>query len=330
MSYRFASADRFDADFVTKDEQDAILRRLHEDDGMTCCKTLHIGIFFDGTRNNADRDRGARKESNVARLHAAFPIDQYHQAIYVAGVGTPFVEQIGDFGVGLQAAAGAAAGWAGEARINWALLWIHDILHAYVHGKTLTAALGKSHEGLVKSMSLDMNFKGINLGGTSPKPGRIGDIKLHANSGVGTLKLIAAKQNGVELTWDLDSNWAQLKNELDSSKWNAAVQEWDTKRRKVLLDRRAQLKERIGDLLVKGNRSCNAFGYTYSDFRAVQRRLALSRTGLLTRSIPISVCAECRFHTIFSEFLIRSHRSVSPRAPPQRYSMDMEDGGARS
>ncbi|WP_206742886.1 hypothetical protein, partial [Burkholderia pseudomallei] len=37
-------------------------------------------------------------------------------------------------------------------------------------------------------------------------------------------------------------NWAQLKNELDSSKWNAAVQEWDAKRRKVLLDRRAQLK----------------------------------------------------------------------------------------
>ncbi|OMZ67919.1 type VI secretion system protein [Burkholderia pseudomallei] len=252
MSYRFASADRFDVNVVTKDEQDAILRRLHEDDGMACCKTLHIGIFFDGTRNNADRDRGARTESNVARLYAAFPIDKYHQAIYVAGVGTPFVEQIGDFGVGLQAAAGAAAGWAGEGRINWALLRIHDILHAYVHGQTLTAVLGKRYEELVKSMSLDMNFKGIDLGGTPPKPGSFGDIKLRANSGVGALKLIAAEQNGVELTWDLDTNWAQLKNELDSSKWNAAVQEWDAKRRKVLLDRRAQLKARIGDLLVKG------------------------------------------------------------------------------
>nr|WP_232348224.1 hypothetical protein [Burkholderia pseudomallei] len=97
-----------------------------------------------------------------------------------------------------------------------------------------------------------MNFKGIDLGGTPPKPGSFGDIKLRANSGVGALKLIAAEQNGVELTWDLDTNWAQLKNELDSSKWNAAVQEWDAKRRKVLLDRRVQLKARIGDLLVKG------------------------------------------------------------------------------
>lgn len=266
----------------------------------------------------------------MARLYAAFPIDKYHQAIYVAGVGTPFVEQIGDFGVGLQAAAGAAAGWAGEGRINWALLRIHDILHAYVHGQTLTAVLGKRYEELVKSMSLDMNFKGIDLGGTPPKPGSFGDIKLRANSGVGALKLIAAEQNGVELTWDLDTNWAQLKNELDSSKWNAAVQEWDAKRRKVLLDRRAQLKARIGDLLVKGSRSCNAFGYTYSVFRAAQRRLALSRTGLLTRLTPISVCVEYRFHTIFSVFLIRSHRSASLRAPPQHYSTDMEDGGARN
>lgn len=74
MSYRFASADRFDVNVVTKDEQDAILRRLHEDDGMACCKTLHIGIFFDGTRNNADRDRGGGERK--AMWHGFMPLFQ--------------------------------------------------------------------------------------------------------------------------------------------------------------------------------------------------------------------------------------------------------------
>ena len=108
MSFRFASADRPDVAVVTPEEQDAIMRRLHDDNGMSCCKTLHVGIFFDGTRNNADRDRAGGKHSNVARLFDVFPRDKYHSAIYVAGVGTPFVDEVGDQGVGLQAAAGAA------------------------------------------------------------------------------------------------------------------------------------------------------------------------------------------------------------------------------
>ncbi|MDN7673520.1 DUF2235 domain-containing protein [Burkholderia oklahomensis] len=252
MSIRFASAQRPDVNVVTKEEQDAILRRLQSDDGMSCCKTLHIGFFFDGTRNNADRDGTGKRDSNVARLRATFPADRHHYRIYVAGVGTPFVDQIDDHGVGLQAASGAAAGWAGEGRINWALLQIHNVLHTYAHGSSLTAATGEKDKEIVKSMSLDMNFQGIDLGGTPPKPGSIGDIKARSSSGVGALKLIAAEQNGIELTWDLDTNWAQLKDDLDSSKWNDALQAWDNKRRKVLLDRRAQLKERIGDLLVKG------------------------------------------------------------------------------
>ncbi|WP_187368497.1 DUF3304 domain-containing protein, partial [Burkholderia thailandensis] len=48
MSFRFAPAERPDIGVVTKEEKDAILRRLHDDDGMSCCKTLHIGILFDG------------------------------------------------------------------------------------------------------------------------------------------------------------------------------------------------------------------------------------------------------------------------------------------
>ncbi|RQS37402.1 DUF2235 domain-containing protein [Burkholderia sp. Bp8992] len=253
MSVRFAAAERPDVSVVTPEEQDAILRRLHDDDGMSCCKTLHIGIFFDGTRNNAERDRSGHKHSNVARLRDAFQQDDYHKAIYVAGVGTPFVAEVGDHGVGLQAAAGAAAGWAGEGRINWALLQIHNVVHECAFKVGLSAALGVKDKDLVKSMSVDMNFKGIDSGGAIPKPGSLGDIKARSSTGVGALKLMAAEQNGInELTWEHDSIWAQLKSEVDSSKWAAAMQAWDTMRRKVLNDRLAQLKQRVGDKLVKG------------------------------------------------------------------------------
>ncbi|WP_052391864.1 DUF2235 domain-containing protein [Paraburkholderia bannensis] len=198
MSFRFAAPERADANVVTKEEQDAILRRLHDDDGMSCCKTLHIGFFFDGTRNNADRDRAGQRDSNVARLHAAFAADTWHQAVYVTGVGTPFVNEVGDQGVGLQAAAGAAAGWAGEGRINWALLQLHNIVHTQVFGQSLSVALGKKDKDLARSISVDLNFKGIDLGGTPPQPGSIGDITARGSSGVGALKLIDSSRDGRE------------------------------------------------------------------------------------------------------------------------------------
>lgn len=252
MSFRFVSADRPDVGVVTREEQDAIMRRLHDDDGMSCCKTLHVGIFFDGTRNNADRDRAGGKHSNVARLFDVFPRDKYHSAIYVAGVGTPFVDEIGDQGVGLQAAAGAATGWAGEGRINWALLQIHNVVHAHAFGNSLSAALGKSDKELAKAVSVDLNFKGIDLGGTPPKPGSLGDINARGSSSVGALRLMAAEQNGIELTWDRDTIWAQLKGEVDTANWTATMRGWDEKRRVALRARCAQLKARVGDLLVKG------------------------------------------------------------------------------
>ncbi|WP_322054204.1 T6SS phospholipase effector Tle1-like catalytic domain-containing protein [Paraburkholderia bannensis] len=252
MSFRFAAPERADANVVTKEEQDAILRRLHDDDGMSCCKTLHIGFFFDGTRNNAERDRAGQRDSNVARLHAAFAADTWHQAVYVAGVGTPFANEVGDQGVGLQAAAGAAAGWAGEGRINWALLQLHNIVHTHVFGQSLSVALGKKDKDLARSISVDLNFKGIDLGGTPPQPGSIGDITARGSSGVGALKLIAAEQNGIELRWDRDSMWAQLKGEVDIANWTRTMRAWDEKRRTLLRERCAALKARVGDRLVNG------------------------------------------------------------------------------
>lgn len=98
-----------------------------------CCRSLEIRFFFDGTRNNLHYDEPKKSHSNVARLFCAFDevqrdeeSNKYRYAIYSAGVGTEFWKQVGDPGVGLYEAAGSAAGWGGEARINWALLQLQN------------------------------------------------------------------------------------------------------------------------------------------------------------------------------------------------------------
>ena len=41
-------------------------------DFKKCEVTSNIGLFFDGTRNNQDRDRSEFSDSNIARLHDAY------------------------------------------------------------------------------------------------------------------------------------------------------------------------------------------------------------------------------------------------------------------
>ncbi len=94
-----------------------------------CEFPIHIGLFFDGTRNNqdwADPELGgqthlvAKKDSNVARLFRAYPDrpeDGYYR-FYITGVGTPF-EPIGEGG---SSDNGMAFGKGGNARILFGLL----------------------------------------------------------------------------------------------------------------------------------------------------------------------------------------------------------------
>ncbi|RKF44507.1 DUF2235 domain-containing protein [Paraburkholderia fungorum] len=253
MSFRFALDERPDIGVVTQAERDAILRRLSEDDGLSCCKTMHMGFFFDGTRNNADHDRPVHKHSNVARLFDTYPLDNYHYPIYIAGVGTRFANEIGDQGAGLQAAAGAATGWAGEGRINWALLQIHNIVHAHVLGTSLSVALGKTDKDIAKAMSADLNFVGMALGSNPPAPGSIRDINARASAGSGALTMMVSEHTGTELRWDRDTVWAQLwKDTVNSKNWKQALQVWDQSRRKILAERRAQLNARVGNKLTAG------------------------------------------------------------------------------
>ena len=47
------------------------------DDCVTCGHQIFVGVFFDGTDNNMDRDKPRGAHTNVVRLHDAFPDDGF-------------------------------------------------------------------------------------------------------------------------------------------------------------------------------------------------------------------------------------------------------------
>ncbi|AMR76492.1 T6SS phospholipase effector Tle1-like catalytic domain-containing protein [Cupriavidus nantongensis] len=204
-----------------------------------CKEDLHFGFFFDGTRNNADNDRPRSAQSNVARLFDLFDVEireielkRYRFRSYVAGVGSPFYQAIGDLGIGIQAVAGAAAGWGGEARINWALLQMHNHLHAHYHDVPLTDRFGD--RDLVKQMSADISAPEIqipNLGSTATIESQLngkyrakGEFDRDLRARVGTLASLTAVAR---------TNWREV----------------NTKgRRGVLNERKTALAKALGNL----------------------------------------------------------------------------------
>ncbi|KPZ15078.1 T6SS phospholipase effector Tle1-like catalytic domain-containing protein [Pseudomonas syringae group genomosp. 3] len=96
---------------------------------FTCCHSLHISLFFDGTNNNEKSDTEDGHPTNIAKLfHASLrgteANGQGYFSYYMPGVGTPFPE-IGELDYsdgGLQYATG------GEDRINWALVQVASAL----------------------------------------------------------------------------------------------------------------------------------------------------------------------------------------------------------
>jgi len=114
---------------------------------LTCCKSLHISLFFDGTGNNLNHDlfeSDPAHPTNIARLFRATIGDGYAGGVskdkrltdvggagnneyfkyYMPGVGTPFPE-IEDLDFTLF---GMAFGAFGDGRINWGLLMLIDAL----------------------------------------------------------------------------------------------------------------------------------------------------------------------------------------------------------
>lgn len=204
-----------------------------------CESELHFGFFFDGTRNNSENDRPRKAHSNVARLFDLFDVErkqdelkQYRFRSYAAGVGTPFYKEVGDLGIGICAVAGSAAGWGGEARINWGLLQMHNHLHAHYHGQPLTDRSGD--RDLVKQMSADLNAPEVqipNLGSPATIEGQLqskyrahGEFDRNLRAGVGSMASMTAVAR---------TNWREV----------------NTKgRRRVLDERKAALAKALGNM----------------------------------------------------------------------------------
>lgn len=114
------------------------LRPVRECRSEQCEIRANIGLFFDGTGNNArwvepstsGTQEVRRKDSNVFRLSAAYPDDPAAGCFrfYIPGVGTPFPE-IGEHepdGLGM------GFGGGGEARITFGLVQVLNAMHAVV------------------------------------------------------------------------------------------------------------------------------------------------------------------------------------------------------
>lgn len=114
------------------------LRPVRDCRADQCEVRIAIGLFFDGTGNNArwvesgttGSQEARRKDSNVFRLWAAYPENPTAGFFrsYVPGVGTPFPEigehEPADLGMGF--------GAGGEGRIVFGLLQVLNAMHAAV------------------------------------------------------------------------------------------------------------------------------------------------------------------------------------------------------
>ena len=102
-----------------------------------CKKTIHIGIFFDGTDNNMQRDSDEEKKSytNIVSLYNAYEentVKGYYK-VYVPGVGTEF--KIG--GEEGELEEGKSNGEGGGKRIYYAMFQVLNIVNFAVNKKSL-------------------------------------------------------------------------------------------------------------------------------------------------------------------------------------------------
>ena len=104
--------------------------------GMDCVQEIHVGVFFDGTNNNMERDK-PHSHSNIVSLYDAHIKDQEtHFAYYLPGVGTPFRE-VGEM---TESSTGKSFASGGEARIHWAMLQVYNAVHRVFHGGNMLDA----------------------------------------------------------------------------------------------------------------------------------------------------------------------------------------------
>ncbi|MDZ5632707.1 DUF2235 domain-containing protein, partial [Janthinobacterium sp. GMG1] len=142
----------------TKEQSEISKEACANKDSAPCSIPVRVGLFFDGTNNNLERDRnGVRtgvldpktkkpisisnavvdansaSHSNVARLFSSFPSNKRGAGYfrnYIPGVGTPFAE-IGEL---TESDEGKAFAKGGQPRIIWGLLQVLNAIHRTVYG----------------------------------------------------------------------------------------------------------------------------------------------------------------------------------------------------
>ncbi|WP_293936376.1 DUF2235 domain-containing protein [Iodobacter sp.] len=110
---------------------------------LACQKTVHVGVFFDGTNNNDKRDRPEKGHSNIAKLFSSYKDEKQNGYFrhYIPGVGTPF-EEIGEL---RESSEGKAYAKGGDSRIAWALIQVlNSVRRSFDGNPLLDAAEAKS------------------------------------------------------------------------------------------------------------------------------------------------------------------------------------------
>lgn len=127
---------------------------------FSCCKSLHVSLFFDGTNNNEKNDTGKDHPTNIAKLYHACSPDDYvamskgFYAYYMPGVGTPFpeIETYDYYTDGLKYATG------GDWRIFWGLIQVYSsIYHAITKRRLGLSELRAAYKMVSESRDYGVN-----------------------------------------------------------------------------------------------------------------------------------------------------------------------------
>lgn len=103
------------------------VRASQNAESAACETCMHVGLFFDGTENNARSDKPQRQHTNVARLFECYRDERERGFFpeYIPGVGTPFPE-IGEYE---KSARGAGFAIGCQARVIYGLLFLLNAIH---------------------------------------------------------------------------------------------------------------------------------------------------------------------------------------------------------
>jgi hypothetical protein len=129
---------------------------LSSEGKSSCEKVIWVGVFFDGTNNNKDRDAADKSYSNIAVLHNAFRnVEKMgYFRYYIPGLGTRFPE-IGELS---ESDDGKAMGAGGDSRLHYAMIQMYNCVHQVVIGG---APLVSPAETKIVVTSIDQGLKTV-------------------------------------------------------------------------------------------------------------------------------------------------------------------------